>query len=96
MGGSCRCETPGSSGVEVAPGISWILEPGVHGFLRSNIWHVEGRDRDLVVDTGMGIAALRTAFPDLFEHDPVAFITHGHYDHTGGAHEFATRARACR
>ena len=31
---------------EVAPGITWILEPSVNGFLRSNIWHVKGRDRD--------------------------------------------------
>ncbi len=77
---------------EVAPGVSWILEPSVHGFLRSNIWHVAGRDRDLVVDTGMGIASLRTSVPDLFERDPIAFLTHGHYDHTGGAHEFPHRA----
>ena len=47
---------------DVAPGITWLLEPSVHGFLRSNIWHVRGRDRDLVVDTGMGIAL---AAPDL-------------------------------
>jgi glyoxylase-like metal-dependent hydrolase (beta-lactamase superfamily II) len=76
---------------EVAPGITWILEPAVHGFLRSNIWHVSGRDRDLVVDTGMGISSLQGALPDLFGRDPIAFLTHGHYDHTGGAHEFDSR-----
>jgi glyoxylase-like metal-dependent hydrolase (beta-lactamase superfamily II) len=77
---------------DVAPGITWLLEPAVHGFLRSNIWHVRGADRDLVVDTGMGIAPLRSTFPDLFESETVAFFTHGHYDHTGGGHEFARRA----
>jgi glyoxylase-like metal-dependent hydrolase (beta-lactamase superfamily II) len=77
---------------EAAPGVSWILEPSVHGFLRSNIWHVSGRDRDLVVDTGMGITSLRSSLPDLFERDPIAFVTHGHYDHTGGAYEFSRRA----
>lgn len=77
---------------DVEPGLSWILEPSVNGFLRSNIWHVRGRDRDVVVDTGMGIASLRSAFPDLFERDSVAFFTHGHSDHIGGAHEFARRA----
>ena len=76
----------------VAPGITWIAEPAVHGFLRSNIWHVAGRDRDLIVDTGMGICSLRESFPDLFEREPTAFVTHGHYDHTGGAHEFSSRA----
>lgn len=77
---------------EVAPGITWILEPSVNGFLRSNIWHVKGRDRDLVVDTGMGISSLRSAHADLFDGDVLAFFTHGHYDHTGGAHEFDRRA----
>ena len=76
----------------VAPGITWILEPAVHGFLRSNIWHVAGRDRDLLVDTGMGLCSLRGALPDLFEREAIAFLTHGHYDHTGGAHEFGSRA----
>ena len=74
---------------EVAPGVTWILEPGVHPFLRANIWHVRGRDRDLVVDTGMGIASLHQAFPDLLGGEHVAFVTHGHYDHTGGAHAFS-------
>ena len=75
-----------------APDITWIIEPAVHGFLRSNIWHVRGRDRDLLVDTGMGICSLRTSLPDLFEREPMAFLTHGHYDHTGGAYEFNQRA----
>ncbi len=77
---------------EVAPGITWVLEPSVNGFLRSNIWHIKGRDRDLVVDTGMGISSLRSAYPDLFDGDVLAFFTHGHYDHTGGAYEFERRA----
>lgn len=76
---------------EVAAGVTWLLEPGVHPFLRANIWHVRGRDGDLVVDTGMGIGSLHEAFPDLFSADPLAFITHGHYDHTGGAHAFPRR-----
>ena len=76
----------------VAPGITWVIEPAVHGFLRSNIWHISGRDRDLIVDTGMGICSLRESLPDLFEREPTAFVTHGHYDHTGGAYEFSSRA----
>ena len=72
-------------------GVTWILEPSVNPFLRANIWHVKGRDRDLLVDTGMGIASLRESFPELFEREPIVFVTHGHYDHTGGAHEFTER-----
>jgi glyoxylase-like metal-dependent hydrolase (beta-lactamase superfamily II) len=72
-------------------GITWIREPGVHPFLRANIWHVAGRDRDLLVDSGMGISSLREAFPDLITERTVLFVTHGHLDHAGGAHEFPER-----
>ncbi|HVQ88277.1 MAG TPA: MBL fold metallo-hydrolase [Actinomycetes bacterium] len=76
---------------ELGHGVTRILEPAVDPFLRANIWHVQGRDRDLLVDTGMGIASLRGAFPELFEREPIVFVTHGHYDHTGSAHEFTDR-----
>ncbi len=39
-------------------GITQLLEPHVHRIIRGNIWHVRGRDRDLVVDTGLGVASL--------------------------------------
>jgi glyoxylase-like metal-dependent hydrolase (beta-lactamase superfamily II) len=70
------------------PGITMIREPHVHPLLQANIWHIRGRDRDLVVDSGLGVAPLRPAFPDLFDRDPVVVLTHGHLDHMGGAHEF--------
>jgi len=68
--------------------ITLLWEPHVHPFLRCNIWHVRGRDFDLVVDTGMGIASLATAARDLFDRALVAVLTHTHMDHCGGAHEF--------
>src|SRR4051812_3910100 len=76
---------------DLAGGITWLFEPSVHIFLRANMWHVRGREQDLLVDTGMGVASLRAAFPDLFAREPIVFVTHGHYDHTGSAHEFAQR-----
>lgn len=39
--------------------ITLVTEPHVHPFLRCNVWHVRGRDADMVVDTGMGIRPLR-------------------------------------
>ena len=36
----------------VSPGLTLLTEPHVDPFLRCNIWHVRGRDRDLVIDTG--------------------------------------------
>lgn len=76
---------------QVARGIERIEEPHVHEFLRANIWHVRGRDRDLVVDAGLGVASLREHLPDLFAHDPVLVLTHAHLDHVGSAHEFSDR-----
>ena len=39
--------------------ISLIQETGVANVLRCNIWHVRGRDYDLVIDTGMGLGPLK-------------------------------------
>lgn len=68
--------------------LSVTVEPHVSSFLRANIWHLRGRDRDLVIDTGLGVADLRENLPALFERDPIVIVTHGHLDHLGGAHEF--------
>lgn len=67
-------------------------EPYLHDVFRSNIWHLKGRELDLVVDTGMGLACLRAAL-DLTPGKPVlAVATHVHADHVGSLHEFADRA----
>lgn len=68
--------------------VTLLWEPHVHPFLRCNIWHVRGRDSDLLIDTGMGIANLASAARDLFEKPLVCVLTHTHMDHCGGAHEF--------
>ena len=78
---------------QVAPGVTRLTEPHVDVLMRANMWHVRGRDRDLLVDGGMGVVALRPAFPDLFEVRPVlAVASHTHADHIGAMHEFADRA----
>jgi glyoxylase-like metal-dependent hydrolase (beta-lactamase superfamily II) len=74
--------------IEVGEGIALIREPHVDPLLRCNIWHVRGRDRDLLVDTGLGIGSLRAELADLFERPTIAVATHRHFDHTGGLHEF--------
>ena len=72
-------------------GVSWISEPHAHPLIRCNIWHVRGRDRDLLVDTGLGLASLRDEIADLCDHALTAVATHVHYDHAGSLHEFADR-----
>ena len=69
-------------------GITLLWEPHVVPLMRCNIWHVRGRDRDLFIDTGMGIASLRQAARDLLDKPVTAVATHTHADHTGGHHEF--------
>ena len=71
----------------VGDGVTLIREPHVDALIRCNIWHVRGRDRDLVVDSGLGLAPLR----GLFERPVVAVATHAHFDHVGGLHEFDQR-----
>jgi glyoxylase-like metal-dependent hydrolase (beta-lactamase superfamily II) len=71
--------------------ITLLWEPHVDRLIRCNIWHVRGRDRDLLVDTGLGIVNLAEAARDLFAKDVVAVATHTHYDHVGSLHEFAIR-----
>lgn len=69
--------------------ITCLREPHVIDVMRCNIWHVRGRDRDLFIDTGMGIASLSDATRHLIDKPVIAVATHTHDDHIGSHHEFA-------
>ena len=69
-------------------GITLLYEPHVIPYMRCNIWHVRGRRRDLMIDTGMGFASLVDAAKHLFDKTVTAVATHTHADHIGGHHEF--------
>ena len=71
--------------------ITLLWEPNVDPLVRCNIWHVRGREKDLLVDTGLGICSLRHAAIDLLDKEVIAVATHSHYDHTGSMHEFDVR-----
>ncbi len=72
----------------ISDGVTLLWEPHVIELMRCNIWHVAGRDRDLVIDTGMGVASLVDEMEDLIDKPVTAVATHGHGDHIGGHHEF--------
>lgn len=75
----------------LSDGISVIRERYVGDWLRCNIWHVRGRDRDLLIDSGMGLRPLKAEIAQLAERPLTAISSHAHFDHIGGAHEFEDR-----
>ncbi|MDY7101609.1 MAG: MBL fold metallo-hydrolase [Actinomycetota bacterium] len=76
----------------VGDGVTHVSEPHVHPLLRCNVWHVRGRDLDLVVDTSLGLAPLRHLVEHDTDHPLLAVATHTHGDHIGGLGEFEQRA----
>jgi glyoxylase-like metal-dependent hydrolase (beta-lactamase superfamily II) len=73
-------------------GVTLIRESHVKPFYRCNIWHVRGRDRDMLVDSGMGLVSLRDHVRLVCERPLVAVGSHTHFDHIGGHYEFGERA----
>jgi glyoxylase-like metal-dependent hydrolase (beta-lactamase superfamily II) len=75
----------------ISDDMTLLWEPHVHPLLRCNIWHIAGRDQDLLIDTGVGVASLADEIQDLLDKPLVALATHIHYDHVGSLHEFDQR-----
>lgn len=75
---------------EVAPGVWRSEEPAVNEMFRAALVTVRGREADLQVDFGCGLAPLTGALP-LGERPVIAVATHAHVDHIGGFHELSDR-----
>lgn len=75
-----------------ADDITMIDEPHIEPFYRCNCWHIRGRERDLLVDSGMGVVSLRAWVPLVNERAILAVASHTHFDHIGCHHEFEQRA----
>jgi glyoxylase-like metal-dependent hydrolase (beta-lactamase superfamily II) len=73
-------------------GITRIDEPHIKEFYRCNCWHIRGAERDLLVDSGMGVVSLRDWVPLVTEKALTAVASHTHFDHIGCHHEFPDRA----
>lgn len=77
---------------DIGDGITLLTEPFMDPLLESNVWHVRGRDADLVIDAANGVGSLLPFVGPLTQGRPIiAVATHGHFDHTGGLHEFDDR-----
>ncbi|MAS23918.1 MAG: MBL fold metallo-hydrolase [Oceanospirillaceae bacterium] len=68
--------------------ITLISEMAIDPFYRCNIWHIRGRDSDLLVDSGSGLYSLRQSVAVLAERSVTAVASHAHFDHIGCHHEF--------
>jgi len=76
---------------KVGDDVTYICEPFIQEFYRCNIWHVRGRDKDMLVDSGMGVVSLREQVPLVTERPLEAVASHTHFDHIGCHHEFEHR-----
>ncbi|SFH29568.1 MBL fold metallo-hydrolase [Modicisalibacter xianhensis] len=72
----------------LADGVTRIDEPWIRPFYRCNMWYVRGRERDLLVDFGLGAVPLRRHVSLVAERDLIAVASHTHFDHIGAACEF--------
>jgi glyoxylase-like metal-dependent hydrolase (beta-lactamase superfamily II) len=78
--------------VRMADEVTLIHEPWIKPFYRCNMWHVRGRDRDLLVDSGLGHVSLRRHVALVTGRPILCVASHTHFDHIGCHHEFADRA----
>ncbi len=76
---------------QLSDGIRLIHEPYIRPFYRCNLWHIQGRDKDLLLDSGSGLVSLREQLPWITERPLVAVASHCHFDHIAGHHEFSER-----
>jgi glyoxylase-like metal-dependent hydrolase (beta-lactamase superfamily II) len=71
-----------------SPDLFRITEPRCHRWVRANCFLILGSERDILVDSGMGVAALRPLVDRLSSRPVLVFTTHAHIDHVGSHPEF--------
>lgn len=76
---------------KIDDGLSRILETHVAPWMRCNMWLVQGRDGNLLIDSGMGLRPIKPEIAALSERSVSCICTHCHFDHIGCAHEFTAR-----
>lgn len=100
--GASWCDVPPRPGWEeherVAVASSWFavyrIEAGVFALYEPHqaqeviSWLILGKDRALLLDTGMGLAPIRPVVEELTRLPIVVLNSHTHYDHMGGNAEF--------
>ena len=70
------------------PRVFMIEEPLHRELVKSFL--IVGEDRALLIDSGMGVAALRPVVEELTARPVLLVTSHAHWDHVGSHHEFAS------
>jgi glyoxylase-like metal-dependent hydrolase (beta-lactamase superfamily II) len=71
---------------EMEPGVHLVAEPG-----HVCSWLIHGRERSVLLDTGLGVADVAAAIAPVAT-SPVEVVTsHAHFDHVGGNERFEVR-----
>ena len=74
---------------EVEDRIFRITEPHCHRLVRANCFLITGGETDILVDSCLGVAALRPLIRSLSTKPLILFTTHTHIDHVGSHPEFS-------
>lgn len=74
--------------IRMGDDVTLIHEPWIKPFFRCNMWHLRGRDCDLLFDSGLGHFSLRQHVPLVTERALTCVASHAHFDHIGSHHEF--------
>lgn len=69
------------------PGVWLVAEPG-----HVNSWLIRGSERDLLFDTGLGLADVSAAVAGVCPREPEVVNSHVHFDHVGGNELFSSVA----
>ncbi len=71
--------------------VTLIWEPNAIPLVRCNMWHVRGRDCDMLIDSGFGFFSLKEHVALVTEKPVLCVGSHTHFDHMGGHWEFDRR-----
>jgi glyoxylase-like metal-dependent hydrolase (beta-lactamase superfamily II) len=71
---------------ELEPGVHLVGEPG-----HVCNWLIRGRDRSVLLDTGLGVADIAAAVAPVVTSPIEVVSSHAHFDHVGGNDGFAVR-----
>lgn len=66
------------------PGVFLVGEPG-----HVNSWLIRGKERSVLLDTGLGLADISAAVASVCPEEPLVVNSHVHFDHVGGNELFA-------